>query len=79
MYPARFDGWGGCESGWWSGGQGFDPHRVRQHSFLEIDHEIFSTLILSFPLIQERLIWRENVHKYWLTAQMTKPAQEKCE
>ena len=26
----------------------------RQHSFVEIDHEIFSTVILSLPLIQER-------------------------
>ena len=25
----------------------------RQHSFLEIDQEIFSTVILSLPLIQE--------------------------
>ena len=25
----------------------------RQHSFVEIDHEIFSTAILSLPLIQE--------------------------
>ena len=24
----------------------------RQHSFVEIDHEIFSTVILSLPLIQ---------------------------
>ena len=24
-----------------------------QHSFVEIDHEIFSTVILSLPLIQE--------------------------
>ena len=24
-----------------------------QHSFMEIDHEIFSTVILSLPLIQE--------------------------
>ena len=24
----------------------------RQHSFMEIDHEIFSTVILSLPLIQ---------------------------
>ena len=29
------------------------PHRGRQHSFVEIDHEIFSTVILSLPLIQE--------------------------
>ena len=26
---------------------------VGQHSFVEIDHEIFSTVILSIPLIQE--------------------------
>ena len=26
---------------------------LRQHSFLEIDHEIFSTVILSLQLIQE--------------------------
>ena len=26
--------------------------RGRQHSFVEIDHEIFSTVILSLPLIQ---------------------------
>ena len=25
----------------------------RQHSFVEIDHEIFSTVTLSLPLIQE--------------------------
>ena len=30
-----------------------DPFMVRQHSFVEIDHEIFSTVILSLPLIQE--------------------------
>ena len=27
--------------------------RGRQHSFVEIDHEIFSTVILSLPLILE--------------------------
>ena len=32
--------------------RGFNP-RGRQHSFVEIDHEIFSTVILSLPLIQE--------------------------
>ena len=31
----------------------FKPHRGRQHSFVEIDHEIFSTVILSLPLTQE--------------------------
>ena len=29
------------------------PNRVRQHSFAVIDCEIFSTVILSLPLIQE--------------------------
>ena len=36
-----------------SGGRGFNPHRGWQHSFVEIDHEIFSTVILYLPLIQE--------------------------
>ena len=40
-------------SNWKPGGRGFNPHRGRQHSFVEIDHEIFSTVILSLPLIQE--------------------------
>ena len=34
-------------------GHGFEACRGRQHSFVEIDHEIFSTAILSLPLIQE--------------------------
>ena len=29
------------------------PLPGRQHSFVEIDHEIFSMVILSLPLIQE--------------------------
>ena len=40
-------------SDWRPGGRGFNPHRGRQHSFVEIDHEIFSSVILSLPLIQE--------------------------
>ena len=40
-------------SDWRPGGHGFNPRRGRQHSFVEIDHEIFSTVILSLPLIQE--------------------------
>ena len=42
-----------ASSDWRPGGRGFNPHRGRQHSFVEIDHEIFSTVILSLPLIQE--------------------------
>ena len=38
---------------WRPGGRGFNPRRGRQHSFVEIDREIFSTVILSLPLIQE--------------------------
>ena len=40
-------------SDWRPGGRGFKSRRGRQHSFVEIDHEIFSTVILSLPLIQE--------------------------
>ena len=40
-------------SDWRPGGRGFNPRRGRQHSFMEIDHEIFSTVILSLPLNQE--------------------------
>ena len=40
-------------SDWIPGGCGFNPHRGRQHSFVEIDHEIVSTVILSLLLIQE--------------------------
>ena len=38
---------------WRPGGRGFKPRGGWQHSFVEIDHEIFSTVILSLPLIQE--------------------------
>ena len=37
----------------WRPGRGVNPRRGRQHSFVEIDHEIFSVVILSLPLIQE--------------------------
>ena len=35
-------------SDWRPGGRRFNPHRGRQHSFVEIDREIFSTVILPF-------------------------------
>ena len=38
-------------SDWRPGGRGFNPRRGRQLSYVEIDHEIFSTV--SLPLIQE--------------------------
>ena len=40
-------------SDWRPGGRKLSPRRGRQHSFMEIDHEIYSTVILSLPLIQE--------------------------
>ena len=40
-------------SDWRPGGRGFNRRRGRQHSFVEIDREIFSMVILSLPLIQE--------------------------
>ena len=40
-------------SDWRPEGRGFNPRRGRQHSFVEIDLEIFSTVILSLPLNQE--------------------------
>ena len=35
----------------------FDPHRVWQHSFVEIDGEIFSTIILSFSEEGQKLLF----------------------
>ena len=43
-------------SDWRTGGRGFKPRRGRQHSFVEFDHEIISTVILSLSLIQEGLL-----------------------
>ena len=40
-------------SNWRPGGSRFNPCRSWQHSLVEIDHEIFSTVILSLLLIQE--------------------------
>ena len=52
---------------WWSGGS-----PGRQHSFVGIDHEIFSTdVILSLPLIQEGYICQflaKEYAQYWLIA-----------
>ena len=50
---AGFGGSVGCASHCRPGGRWFDPRQGRQHSFVEIDHEIFSMVIFSLPLIQE--------------------------
>ena len=44
----------GCASDWWSSGDcGFGPRRVSNILSWRFDHEIFSTVILSLPLIQK--------------------------
>ena len=58
LFTAHYDiaglgGSFGCASEWLSGGCGFDPSRIDNILFVEIDHEIFSVVILSLPLIQE--------------------------
>ena len=50
---AGFIGSVGCASDWWSEGCRFDPRRVGNILSWRFDHEIFSTVILSFWLIQE--------------------------
>ena len=52
-FKAGLGGSVGYASDWRPGGCGFDPRRGRQHPFVEINHEIFSTVILSLLLIQE--------------------------
>ena len=52
-------------SDWRPGGRGFNPRRGLQHSFVKIDREIFSKIILSLPLIQEGQLsvsGEKNVH-----------------
>ena len=53
FFLASLGGSVGCASDWRPGGRGFDPRRGWQHSFVETDREIFSTVILFLPLIQE--------------------------
>ena len=60
----------GCMLDWWSGGCEFAA-LVRPHSFVEIDHEIFSMVILSLSLIQEgklSVTSKRMCTEYWLTA-----------
>ena len=54
----------GCTSAWYADSRGLDPH-VQRHSFVEIGHEIISTVILPLPLIQEgqlSVTGRKNEH-----------------
>ena len=53
---------------------------VRSHTFVEIDHEMISTVILLLPLIHSRRVVvnykRKYVHEL-LVNRLSKPAQEK--
>ena len=55
---------------------------IRSHTFVEINHEIISTVILLLPLIQEGLlsVTRESIYVHEvhvLVNHLVKPAQEK--
>ena len=52
------------------------PPPGRQQSFVEIEHEILSSVILALPLIQEGQlpVLTKECAQYWLTAWRTKPA-----
>ena len=76
IYSAGLGSLVGCMLDWWSGGREFAAP-VRPHSFVEIDHEICSTVILSLPLIQEgrlSVTCERMCTEYWLY----QPPQEKC-
>ena len=67
-----------CVSDCRSRGREFDPGPV--HTFVEIDHEMISTVILLLPLIHSRRVVvsykRKYVHEL-LVNRLFKPAQEK--
>ena len=49
-----------------SGGHGFNPDWVRQHWFVEIDHEIFSLLSTDSRSASCQILAKESA-QYWLT------------
>ena len=80
QHACNFAGLGGsvrCASNWWSGGCRFDPCWVSNIRSWRFDHEIFSTVILSLPLIKKgscQFLAKEYV-QYLLTTLRTKSAQ----
>ena len=57
----------GFASAWYADGRRLDPH-IRQHSLMEIGHELIYTAILSLPFIQERQLsvtGERMCTKYW--------------
>ena len=66
FYKLSFAGLGGaveCASDWRPGGRGFDLRKGRQHSFVEIYHEVCSTVFLSSADSRRTVVsfWRKNV------------------
>ena len=62
MVQAGLGGSVGCASDWRPGGRGFDPCRGRQHSFMEIDHELFSRVNgFSSNLVCALILWRSGL------------------
>ena len=53
LKPDGFDSSVRCTFDWRSSGRRFDSRQIWQHAFMKINPEIFSSVILSLPLIQE--------------------------
>ena len=65
---ASLSGSVGCASDWRPGCQGFDPRWEWQHSFVEIDLEIFSRVILSFHWFKKgscQFLVKECAQYWW--------------
>ena len=64
----------GCASGRHSGGRGFDPS-VRHHSFVEFDHGMVSTVIISFPQIQKGSCQAGEITKFIIDNRVKDPVR----
>ena len=60
----------GCMSDWWSGGCGFDPHRVCNIFSWRFDHEIFSQSFSPFHWFKKGSCQfpAKECAQYWFTA-----------
>ena len=73
---AGLDGSVDCASDWWSWGNSFNPCRLGQHSFKEIDQKILCTVILFFLLILEGQLSVSSINRAQLLVNYLEPAQE---
>ena len=76
LYEAGLGGSVGCAVRLETKRSRVHPRRGRQHSFVETDHEIFSTVILSLPLIQEGqfVSFWSTLYEAGLDAQLDAPS-----